>query len=118
MTLHVVRDAAIRKLNRKYRKKDSATDVLSFPLQEYSISRNPRPIGPIRGPGGILEIGDVFIAEQTCKRQAREIGHSVRDEFYRLLVHGILHLVGYDHERSAAEEKRMIKKEDELLAII
>ncbi|MBL8019685.1 MAG: rRNA maturation RNase YbeY [Leptospirales bacterium] len=118
MTLHVVTDTGIRKLNRKYRGKDTATDVLSFPLQEFTRSRVPRPIAPVRGPGGILEIGDVFIAAGVCKRQAKEIGHSVHDEFYRLLVHGILHLLGYDHERSEAEEKRMIQKEDELLALV
>jgi probable rRNA maturation factor len=52
------------------------------------------------------------------RKQAREIGHSDKEEFYRLLVHGILHLLGFDHEKSAYEEKRMQEKEDECLQLI
>jgi probable rRNA maturation factor len=59
-----------------------------------------------------------MISIPTARRQAREIGHSVQDEFYRLLSHGVLHLLGYDHERSRAEEKRMIAREDELTSFL
>lgn len=65
---------------------------------------------------GPLPVGDVVISSETCQRQAAEIGHSVPDEFWRLLVHGILHLFGYDHEVSPAEEQRMQQREDALLA--
>jgi rRNA maturation RNase YbeY len=66
----------------------------------------------------VFELGDVVISYETCVRQAGEIGHSVRDEFQRLLVHGILHLFGYDHETSAADEELMREREDRLLAAL
>ena len=67
---------------------------------------------------GPIPIGDVVIARAICQSQAAVVGHAVRDEFWRLLVHGLLHLFGYDHEVSAIEEQRMQKREDELLDIL
>ncbi len=76
-------DYFIRKLNRRYRKIDKATDVLSFHI----------------GDGDLL--GEVYISLQRAKVQARRYGVSYEDELKRLLVHGLLHLVGYDHIKSA-----------------
>ncbi|MBI3396083.1 MAG: rRNA maturation RNase YbeY [Spirochaetia bacterium] len=102
----VVGDKRIRTLNKEHRRKDKATDVLSFPL--YT--------GEDGFPGtGPEPLGDVVISRDTCRRQAARIGHSTADEFDRLLVHGILHLLGYDHETSAEDERRMQRLEDQIL---
>jgi probable rRNA maturation factor len=74
-------DSQVRALNRRFRKKDAATDVLSFP------SGNPTTF-----------LGDIVIATGVAKRQARAIGHAYRTELRVLALHGLLHLLGYDHE--------------------
>ena len=115
--ISLVSDPAIRRVNAEFRGKNKPTDVLSFPAQEFTRTRVPRLVSdwPQTGP---LPLGDIMISIPTARRQAREIGHSVQDEFYRLLSHGVLHLLGYDHERSRAEEKRMIAREDELTSFL
>ena len=85
----IVSDARIRSLNRLYRKKNRATDVLSFPGQD------PR------------HLGDVVIAAGVARRQARAAGHSVQTEFRVLALHGLLHLLGYDHDRDAGQMARL-----------
>ncbi len=119
--LTISNDRAIRKINREFRAKDKATDVLSFPAQEFTRGRRPALKSSVFGAPGrndSFALGDLVISIPTARRQAREIGHSVQDEFYRLLAHGLLHLCGFDHERSAAEEKRMIAEEDKLLSLL
>ncbi|HKV38429.1 MAG TPA: rRNA maturation RNase YbeY [Blastocatellia bacterium] len=91
----LVRDSAIRRLNRDYRGKDAATDVLSFPAEE---SHSP-------GEDGYL--GDIVISTDTAKRQASQIGHSVQREIAELAIHGVLHLCGYDHETDKGEMDRI-----------
>ncbi len=88
-------DELIRDLNREHRDVDSATDVLSFPMQDEDDPADPAPM-----------LGDVVISIETAVRQASRHGCSVIDEVTTLLVHGVLHLVGYDH-RDDAEEGRM-----------
>jgi rRNA maturation RNase YbeY len=90
----------MRTLNRQYRGKDRTTDVLSFALRE--------------GPFADLQpefLGDIVISVPVAAKQAREAGHSLAREIELLLVHGLLHLLGYDHERSLAEARRMRRKE-------
>lgn len=94
----LVGDRSMRRLNRDYRKKDRTTDVLAFPMRE----------GP--GPSSSL-MGDVVISVPTAAQQARELGRSLDEELTTLLVHGILHLCGYDHERSNREARRMQQRE-------
>jgi probable rRNA maturation factor len=99
LSLRLVRDPEIRALNRDYRGRDRATDVLSFSLREGEF-------------GDVTEaIGDVVISLDTAARQAEEHGFTVGEEVERLLVHGILHLAGFDHEISPREERRMKRKE-------
>lgn len=98
LSLELVGDGRMRRLNRLYRKKDRTTDVLAFPMRE---SHNPCP----------ALLGDVVISVPTAIRQAKEFGRSVGDELAALLVHGVLHLCGYDHERSAREALRMRRRE-------
>lgn len=94
----------MRTLNRAWRNKDRSTDVLSFPLRE----------------GRFLHIqphmlGDIVIAVPVASRQADEAGHSLIREIERLIVHGLVHLLGYDHEQGLTEARRMERKERQLL---
>ncbi|MEM7179483.1 MAG: rRNA maturation RNase YbeY [Spirochaetota bacterium] len=100
-------DAEIQILNNQFRNKNKATDVLSFPMTDESFSIP-----------GHQSLGEVVISFETLQRQAKQIGHGEKEEFYRLLVHGILHLLGYDHETSAEAEEEMQKLEDECLTLI
>jgi probable rRNA maturation factor len=99
LSLLLVSDAVMRRLNRAWRGRDRATDVLSFAQAE----------GPGGAPPGLL--GDVVISLDTARRQAAERAASLGSELDRLLVHGVLHLLGYDHERSPAEARRMRRRE-------
>ncbi len=107
LSLMLVSDRRMRSLNRRYRKKDRPTDVLAFPLREGRFSR-------FRGK----LLGDVVISVSTAKRQAAALGHSLRDEVTRLLVHGVLHLLGYDHERSERDASVMARREKTILRAI
>lgn len=84
-------DAEVRRLNRQFRHKDKATDVLSFPAAESS---------------GGETAGDLAISVETAARQAEEAGHSLAVELQILLLHGILHLAGYDHETDSGQMAR------------
>ncbi len=106
MDLLIVNDIEMAKINGERRGKNRTTDVLSFPLFQ-SFPPIPHQM-----------IGEVVISIDTLKIQAKEIGHSDLDEFYRLLVHGVLHLFGYDHELSERDEVIMREKEDVCLAMI
>jgi probable rRNA maturation factor len=89
-------DRALRRLNREFRGKDKATDVLSFPAAEEFAGQHA---------------GDLAVSLETAERQAAEHGHSLRDEVRVLLLHGLLHLHGMDHETDKGE---MAKREAEL----
>ncbi|HYA87765.1 MAG TPA: rRNA maturation RNase YbeY [Nitrospirota bacterium] len=100
-------DRFMRTLNEQYRGKSGTTDVLTFSMQE--------------GPFGDLRpelLGDIVISVPMAEKQARDAGHSLRREIEMLLVHGLLHLLGYDHERGHAEARRMRRKEQMLLKIL
>ena len=103
ISLSFVRDPAIRELNRTFRGKDAATDVLSFPLVE--------PGDTYAGAERLL--GDVVISVDTAKRQAADYDAPLAREVQRLLIHGVLHLLGHDHlepgerARMEAEERRL-----------
>ncbi len=128
LSLVLVSDRRMRLLNQRYRKKDRPTDVLAFPMHESwppkrrssapaasSAKRSGYPLPPMqRVLSGVL-IGDVVISMPTAKRQAAVLGHSLREEMARLLVHGVLHLLGYDHERSERDALLMARKECAIL---
>nr|WP_246048689.1 rRNA maturation RNase YbeY [Leptospira sarikeiensis] len=117
LSLLLVDDDSIRELNRVRRSKDYSTDVLSFPL---SFDLIPWELPPTKKKsfGPILSLGEIVISWDTCKAQAKTIGHSEEDEFFRLFVHGFLHLIGYDHERGEEDEALMKEKEDLCLDLV
>lgn len=102
-------DARIRVLNREHRRKDKATDVLSFP-QFHPKEISGRSKRKVEAPGSYL--GDLVISTETTLKQSKEFGVTKREELARLVVHGVLHLCGYDHEKvPAAEAQRMRRRE-------
>jgi rRNA maturation RNase YbeY len=110
LSLLLVSDRVMHALNRDWRGKDRPTDVLAFPQDGVHAARPDAPTERL--------LGDVVISVDTARTQAAEIGHPLRAEGERLLVHGLLHLLGYDHERSAAEARRMQRKERALLRVL
>ena len=98
----------IRELNREYRGKDSATDVLSFPLYDFAAGEQPLP-------GERAELGDIVLSLERAREQAKELGHSYERETAFLCVHSVLHLLGYDHERSHEEEEDMCRRQREIM---
>ena len=103
LSILVVDNARIRQLNQQYRDKDSATDVLSFPqFEEDDENEEPAFSSHL--------LGDVVLSIETAELQAKEHDLSLEEELILLLIHGILHLMGFDHERSEAEAKAMQKQ--------
>jgi rRNA maturation RNase YbeY len=90
-------DQESHRLNSQFRKKDKPTDVLSFPSGNESY------------------LGDLVISIETAKAQAKEYGCSLLDELSRLIIHGLLHLLGYDHEKVAPSIARKMRQKEELL---
>ncbi len=105
VSILLVEPAAIRRLNRQYRGRDSVTDVLAFPIDED-------PADDLAGVPRML--GDVVVCLEQARAQAEELGHSRAEELTTLLAHGTLHLLGYDHE-DATDDGRMSARQDELL---
>ena len=98
----------IKKLNLKYRKLNKPTDVLSFPA--YS----KQELIKLKASKQMSNLGDIVIAHQLAISQAAEYGHSLKREISFLFVHGLLHLLGYDHNNKA-DEKKMFKLQDKIL---
>jgi probable rRNA maturation factor len=101
ITIALISDPAMRRLNATYRGKDYATDVLSFPAD---VSPKP-PKSHAARPKPFL--GDLAIAQGVAGRQARQFGHSQRTEIRVLALHGLLHLLGYDHETDSGIMRRL-----------
>jgi rRNA maturation RNase YbeY len=105
VSLALVGNSRIRGLNYRYRQQDCPTDVLAFPIREAAGPRTPL-------------LGDVVISFPKAAEQAARYGHSIEEELMKLLIHGILHLKGYDHERGDVEARRMRRKEREILSTL
>lgn len=102
----------MQEVNKTHRSKDYATDVLSFPSQEMIRSDLFEVIN------GSLHLGDLLICHQICAKQAQEHKITYKDEFIHLLVHGLLHLYGYDHEINEDEDILMRGLEDKLINLL
>jgi len=95
LSVRLASDAEVRALNAEWRRKDSPTNVLSFPMAEaYELEQSDED-------GPTIMLGDVILAHGVCEREAAEKGVSVEDHATHLVVHGTLHLLGYDHEADA-----------------
>ena len=101
-------DAGIQELNNTWRAKDKPTDVLSFPQAD----------GKVTAGDFVPCLGDVVISADTAANQAIRIGHSLEDEYRRLLVHGVLHLLGHDHVHGGHQARNMKQEENRLLDVI
>ncbi len=109
----VTDDAAIHELNNQWRAKDTPTDVLSFP--QFEFDELPALMdGTVAGRG--LLLGDIVISADTAARQAHDADVPFPEEMMRLLVHGILHLLGHDHVHGGEQERRMKAEEKRLCA--
>jgi probable rRNA maturation factor len=97
VSVALISDVRARALNRSYRRKDYATDVLSFPANPESPT--PHPF-----------LGDIVIARGVARRQARAAGHAERTELRILALHGLLHLLGYDHEQDNGRMRRLERR--------
>ncbi len=103
LSLVLTDDATIHALNRQWRGKDKPTDVLSFPQADFERTR---------------VLGDVIISVETASRQAPRFGNDLSAELERLLVHGILHLVGHDHIHGGPQARKMKREEERLLRVL
>ena len=108
LSIVVTGDETIRRLNREYAGEDTSTDVLAFSLREGE---------EFVSPDGVQRLGEVIISYPTARRQADEAGRAIVEEVAHLLVHGILHLLGYDHA-GPEEEAEMRAREEALLASV
>ncbi len=106
LSILITGDDQIHELNRQYLNRDKPTNVLSFPM-----SADPDEIET-----GML--GDIVISVDTAKREASEMGITLHQRICELLIHGLLHLMGYDHEISEKDEKIMQKEEKRLLSML
>ena len=104
LNIVIVDNKKIREINKEYRGKDSVTDVISFAFEEVNDVDYEN----------VRFLGEIYISYERCKEQARDFGHSVRREFSYLAVHGLLHLLGYDH-MNEKDKKVMRALEEEIL---
>ncbi len=104
VSIVIVGDEEITRLNRQYLQRNRPTNVIAFPMASGDAVALPSPL-----------LGDVVISAETAKRQAEAAGRNAGEEILVLMIHGVLHLLGYDHEKNAAERRKMEAKERELL---
>ncbi len=107
LSVLIVDDPQITALNKQYLHRSGPTNVIAFPMHT-DVFPNINP--------GLL--GDVVISVETAAKEGKSIGIGMEERFIQLLVHGILHLIGYDHEKSEAQAEKMAEKENEILKSI
>jgi probable rRNA maturation factor len=109
LNVSIATDTEIIEINNEHRDKNKVTDVLSFPMQEDMRNGDYDDFMPM------VELGDIIVSKAVCEKQASEFNLSYFEEFVHLIVHGFLHLYGYDHEISSVEEKLMFQLEESLV---
>ena len=112
LSINLMGENRIRALNKKYLRKNRTTDVLSFPINDNSNKISIKP-----ADNGIMALGDIFICLPAAKRSALKEGVDLSSKLALLAIHGLLHLLGYDHEKSAKEAKKMFKLQGEIMKI-
>ncbi len=108
LSILLTSDQAIAELNKTYLGRQGPTNVIAFPMEDQA--HGGRPISPM--------LGDIVVSVDTAIKEADQTGENVIEAIDRLLIHGLLHLSGYDHERSEAEARRMRAQEERLMALI
>ena len=112
----VTNDAGIRAINSTTRNIDRETDVLSFPMFQFTAGEFPADVSELLDPQtGLLPLGDMAISLERAKDQAKRFGNSLKREVGYLTIHSILHLLGYDH-MDEGEMKRQMRTREELIA--
>ena len=109
VSVAVIGSGRMRKLNKKYRGKNKVTDVLAFPTQKLLFKKFSRELQKTQG------LGEVVICQREVKKSAKKFKVSFERELARILIHGVLHLVGYDHEKSEKAAEEMQKREEKYL---
>jgi len=109
-------DAGIQEINRDMRGVDAPTDVLSFPAFSYAPGQPPVDESDADPMTGLTPLGDMAISMERVKAQALEYGHSGRRELGYLVVHSVLHLLGYDHLDEGEQKKLMREREEAIMA--
>jgi len=123
ISLAIVGDGRIRKLNKMYRGKNRVTDVLSFEnksvlsylTKAFPKIKKSKKIEFVEASDNIKRLGEIVICYPRAKKQAKLLNHSLKKELTVLLIHGILHLLGYDHEQGEIEAEKMRKMEEKIL---
>ena len=111
----VTSDAGIHQINRDMRQVDRPTDVLSFP--EFELTPGELPGQEDADPGtGLVPLGDMVLSMERVQAQAKEYGHSNRRELAYLVVHSVLHLLGYDHLDEGPQKRQMRGREEAIMA--
>lgn len=110
----------IQRLNQEYRGKDNATDVLSFPLLDLNPFKRKSWLSDLEAnkvpESGEVVIGDIVISVEKAREQAVEYGHDINRELGFLFIHGLLHLLGYDHETGCTDEQAMEELQEAILS--
>lgn len=114
ITVSFADEERIKDLNNQYRKVDRATDVLSFPMLDIVYPHKLKEFAKEKSPDGTLYLGDVVICPKIAKKQAKEYGHSKKREIGFLALHGLLHVLGYDHIEEK-DEKIMTETAEKIL---
>lgn len=111
LSMKLADDAEVQALNAAYRNKDKPTNVLSFPMLQPGFME-----ATAMADDGEILVGDIVLAYETCAREAEEKGVSVRDHAVHLMIHGTLHLLGYDHVEHEDQAREMEAMETRALA--
>lgn len=117
VSILLVDDDEIRRINREHREIDKPTDVLSFPMLDIKDGEVISDEGDFDLEEELILLGDIVVSMETCVRQAAEYGHSIKRELAFLITHSVFHLLGYDH-MEPEQEKKMIGKQEEVLALM
>lgn len=119
VAISVTDDEGIRRCNQEYRQLDRATDVLSFPLNDFDQGVSAEPLNLLLDPvSGYVPLGDIILSLERAKAQGMEYGHGLARECAYLTVHSMLHLLGYDHVDEGWQKAAMRKKEEEILRVL
>ena len=114
VNLYFVKEEKIKELNKRFRGINKVTDVLSFPLLDIKYPQKLKKFEEEISPDGVLRLGDIVICKERAKEQAKQLGHSLKREIAFLSLHGLLHLLGYDHIEKD-DEKLMMETAEKIL---